>query len=117
MEKEIKFQDNNHLSDEKRKDWNDLEWIDEFYCYLQGEKIENVGNDKPFIKLSQKKAFHIIWFLQEHLRILPDNIERCSICGELYDSNSSGLYWETKGKFYCNSCSDQVPYNYDRRKK
>lgn len=114
----IKFQDNNHTYDNVRKDWNDLEWINEFYSFLQGEMPEGTtisNGHKP--KMSSKKANTIIWYLQEHLRILPDNIEKCSSCDELYDSNSGGIYWETKGKHYCAGCSDQVPYNYDKGRR
>ena len=112
MENKIEFQDNNHLSDEKRKHFSDIDWINEFYLYLQGEKVDGIGGDKPYIKLSQKKAFHIIWYLQEHLRILPDNIERCDICGKLYDSNQEGLYWESKTKNLCGGCDYLVPDKY-----
>jgi len=73
--KNIIFQDNNHELDEVRKDWDAFEWIDEFYRFLQGETPEGMQCGKggqP--KLSEKKAFSIIWYLQEHMRILPDNI-------------------------------------------
>jgi hypothetical protein len=114
MTDRINFQDRNHTHDKIRKDWDDLEWINEFYEFLQGKipkEISMVNGHKP--KMTAKKANSIIWYLQEHLRILPDNIEKCSSCDELYDSNSGGIYWESKGKHYCNCCSDQVPENYD----
>jgi len=114
---QIKFQDKNNESDKKRKDWNDLEWIDEFYHFLQGEMPDGMqcGNGRT-PKLSEKKAFTIIWYLQEHMRILPDNIKRCDSCGELFDDWSEGIYWETKGKHYCGACEHLVPENYDRGK-
>ena len=96
----------------------DLEWIEEFYNFLQGkipESIYLMRGYKP--KMTPKKAFEIIWYLQEHFPILPDNIERCNNCDGLYDSNCSGLYWETKGKHYCDGCEYLVPENYDRGKK
>lgn len=115
---EINFQDNNHLSDERRNDWSHTQWIDEFYRFLQGENPEGVEvTGHRQIKLSQKKAYTVIWYLQEHLRILPDHIERCDNCGELYDSHSGGIYWESKGKFFCGGCEYLVPENYDRGKK
>jgi len=117
MKNEIKFQDENHLSSNK-KDWTDLQWLNEFYKFLQGELPEGMRlqkGHKP--NMSEKKAFTIVWYLQEHIRILPDNIERCDICGDLYDSNSEGIHWETKGKFYCGCCSDLVPENYDRGRR
>jgi len=113
VENEIKLLKNN----DERTD-SVLEWIDEFYDFLQGESPDTISlgrGHQP--KLSQKKAFAIIWYLQEHFPIFPDTIGRCSICGELYDANCGGIYWETKGKFYCEGCSDAVPYNYDRGRK
>lgn len=117
MQNKIKFQDENHHHTH-RKEWVDLEWIDEFYKFLQGEVPGeiNIGRGhQP--KLSEKKANTIIWYLQEHMRILPDNVERCDTCGSLYDMNSEGLYWESKGKCYCDGCSELVPLNYDRGKR
>lgn len=115
MGNDINFQDKNHLSDVKRKNWDDLEWINELYEFLQGGEVPGISIGRGYKpKMSDKKANTIIWYLQEHLRILPDNIERCDNCGELYDSNCSGIYWESKGKNYCDGCEFLVPYNYDR---
>ncbi len=113
MENEIKLLKNN----DNRKD-SDLEWIEEFYNYLQGEipiTIHLSGGHKP--KLSSKKSMAIIWYLQEHFPVFPDTIEKCDNCDSLYDGASSGIYWETKGKFYCDNCSYLVPKNYDKGKK
>ena len=41
-------------------------------------------------KLSPTKAFNVIWFLQEYLHILPDNIEQCDGCKDLFDTDSEG---------------------------
>lgn len=97
---------------------SDLELVEELYDFLTGECpdcIHLARGHQP--KLSQKKAFAIIWYLQEHLRVLPDNIERCDNCGNLYDSHCGGLYWETKCKHYCDGCIHLVPPNYDRGKR
>ena len=113
MSKEITLIKNND-----KKDWDDLEWIDEFYEFLQGNLPEGMTLGKGHNpKLSQKKAFSIIWYLQEHFPVLPDHIEQCSNCGKLFDDWRGGLYWQTKGKHYCDGCSHLVPYNYDRGKK
>lgn len=114
MKNEIKLLKNNDNRDD-----SDLEKINEFYRFLTGEempeKITMARGHKP--KMSEKKAFAIIWYLQEHLSILPDHIERCDVCGELYDKHSSGIYWETKGKNYCGACDYLVPQNYDRGRR
>ena len=43
-------------------------------------------------KLSYKKAFHIIYFLQEDIGCLPDHIEQCQDCLDLFDCNKEGFY-------------------------
>jgi hypothetical protein len=104
------------LKNNDKKDWTDLEWIDEFYNFLQGERPESLSREfKP--KLNRNQAFRIIWYLQEHFPLLPDTIEKCWSCGGLFDSASEGIYWETKGRHYCGGCDHLVPENYDRGKR
>lgn len=113
MENEI-----NLLKNNDNRNIDDIAWVEEFYLFLQGELPDSISlgsRCKP--KLTAKKAFAIIWYLQEHFPILPDTIEVCWNCGALFDSNNEGLYWETKGRHYCSGCSDLVPENYDRGKK
>lgn len=88
------------------KNATDLELVKELYDYLQ-----------EHLKLTPKKAFTIIYYLQEHLPIIPEHIEQCWSCKELFDTWSSGLYWETKGRHYCSGYDYLVPINYDRGKK
>jgi len=76
-----------------KRNLSDLEWVDELYYFLQntenpdGMRISR--NSQP--RLTERSAYTVIWFLQEHLRVLPDNIERCNTCGSLFDSWESGL--------------------------
>lgn len=113
MERKINLLKNN----DERTD-TDLEWVDEFYQFLQGIIPESILLGKGHQpKLSPKKAMSIIWYLQEHFPILPSSIEKCDVCDSLYDSDSSGIYWESKGKFYCGGCDHLVPMNYDRGKR
>lgn len=83
-----------------------LEKMEEFYNFLMGKEIpEGMRIPKHCQpKLTPKKAFTIIWFLQEHFRILPDNIEQCDVCRDLFDRNKSGTYDEKKQKNYCEFC-------------
>lgn len=98
---------------------SDVDKLTEFFSFLTGKEIPKqiflIRGHKP--KMSDKKAMSIIWYLQEHLSVFPDHIERCDSCGELFDRYDEGIYWETKGKNYCGGCCDQVPANYDRGKK
>lgn len=97
MKNEIKLTKNN---DERKL--SDLEWVTEFYDFLQGRNPDGISCKG--IKLSKNKAFTIIWFLQEHFSILPDRIEKCSECGDLYDSYSAGYHSEVFHKFWCEGC-------------
>ena len=102
MDNHIKLLKNNS----KRTD-SDLDKINEFYEFLQGNLPEGMHLGRGHgVKLSKNKAMSIIWYLQEHLSILPDNIEKCSICGDLYDTWSSRHYSEKQGKHYCGACDN-----------
>ena len=71
--------------------------VDELYKFLKGEELpEGIVCDMP--KLSAGLAFTVIWFLQEHLHILPDNIEQCDNCKELFDTNGEGQYLDGQFK-------------------
>lgn len=94
-----------------------VEQTQELYDYLLGKPQPDNFRMKHLPKLSDKKAFQIILFIQEHLRIIPDHYEQCYNCKSIFDTYSDGLYWETKGRHYCGVCSDLVPYNYDKGKK
>lgn len=83
-----------------------IEQVQEIYDMLTGralpEGISLGRGNAP--KLTEKKAFAVIWFLQEHLRILPDHIERCDECGDLFDTHRQGDYDEKSGKHWCGNC-------------
>ena len=86
-----------------------LEKIDELYNYLQGVRPKNLSGNSPVPKLSGKKAFEIIWFLQEITECLPQKYERCSTCGKIYDSETEGFYSELNAGHYCDYCRDYAP--------
>lgn len=92
------------LKNNDNKEFSDIEWVREFYYDLKEKK------------LSKKKAFSIIYYLQEHFPLLPDHIEQCSTCGELYDSYSQGHHSDMTGKFYCcESCEPTGLYEKEQR--
>ena len=101
-----------------KRGFSDLQWLNEFYAFLQGETpagIRFTRGHKP--EMSAKKAFSIIWYLQEHFPVFPANIEICNNCDRLFDYDMGGIYWESKGKFFCGVCDHLVPENYDRGKR
>jgi len=85
-----------------------FEKTEEFYNFLQGEIPESIHlvNENKKIELDKEKAFLIIWYLQEHFRIIPDNIEKCNACDDLFDTQSQGGYCEKYGIHYC--CSEHM---------
>jgi len=80
----------------------EMKLMNMLYEYLQGKLPKGVKCFAP--KLSKKNAYSVIWFLQECINCLPSKYECCSLCGEIYDSESGGHHSELNGKSYCGSC-------------
>jgi hypothetical protein len=65
-----------------------LEEAREFYGFLRGGDAPDgfVIRAKP--RLSANAAFSVLYVLQERYRLIPDTIEQCEACKELYDSEA-----------------------------
>lgn len=103
------------LKNNDKKEWDAQQWVEEFYEFLRGnvpDKIHLPLVRKPL--LTEKQARSVIWYLQEHFSIIPDTIEFCDYCGNVYDSDNEGGFWQAKEKCFCDSCRHEVPENYDR---
>lgn len=111
----VEFKNKNEiklLKNNDRRDLSDIEWVTEFYNFLQGEIPDSIKIKQP-IKLTPDEAFMVVWYLQEHFSILPDEIEKCDNCGEIYDSGREGVYLEEpneNGQSFCNTC-DYLGYS------
>ncbi len=86
-----------------------LEQVDELYEFLMGQipwgsgiVLERGGQPK----LSPRKAFNVIWFLQEHLHLLPDCYEQCPGCQNLFDTDCSGHLGVKDDREYCDNCEE-----------
>jgi hypothetical protein len=102
MENKIKLQKNND-----NRDWSDVERIQEFHDFLQGEIPNGMYfSDDYKVNLTPEQSSAIIWYLQEHFPVFPDSIEMCDDCKRMYDSDSEGCYYEIEGKHYCGACED-----------
>jgi hypothetical protein len=68
---------------------DDLEKVELVFDMLTGGRIPegvHLGNQP---KLSKDEAWSAVWFLQEVARILPDTIDRCDECNNLYEADYS----------------------------
>lgn len=81
-----------------------IEQTNELYAFLQGTCPKGIHMKPP--RLSQRSAFNIIWFLQEHMGILPANHEKCCSCGDLFNSSSEGGSY--RDRHYCDDCLMRV---------
>jgi len=98
-----------------------LEQVRELHQFLQGVVPKEVQLANP-PKLTPEKAFDVIWFLQEHLGVLPDNFEMCQVCHEIFDQHSEGWVLDDQygleGKtlpkkywgIYCDICVPDVDF-------
>lgn len=96
----------NLLINNDHRDWSDVEWVQEFFDFLTGTVPEGITIPKhEQIKLTPKKAACIIWYLQQKMPIIPDNITKCDnpSCNNIFDSWAQGFYVEKTGKSYCDS--------------
>lgn len=86
----------NHRYREQRKHRDEhaelMPKLEEFYEFLQGKTVPDKFHltNKP--KLSANEAFTVIYVMQEYLHLLPDSIEQCQECLQLYDSDCEGYY-------------------------
>lgn len=112
MDKQIKLLKNN-----LGRDWSDLQWVEEFYEFLQGKIPDGISLINGHVpRLTPKVANTIIWYLQEHLPVFPDKIEQCSKCKDLYDSWAQGHYSELTGRCYCGEgCEPHGLYEKEQR--
>jgi hypothetical protein len=76
-----------------------IEKIEELYKFLQGEVPECLSMKRP-PHLSGKMAFRIIYYLQEVMGVIPDKFERCSTCGDIYNSEAEG----SSKTLHCDCC-------------
>ncbi len=77
--------------------------VEEFFYFLsEGKLPEGMVCRNP--RLGKRKAMAVIWFLQEHMNIIPTRFELCVTCGNLYDSSKEGEYAEKTGRCHCDNC-------------
>jgi len=84
-----------------------VEVIDQLHRFLQGEVPDGyrIGEERV-PKLTADQAWTVIWYVQELHQQLSVEIERCDVCGEIYDSANSGdcLDYGESPHHFCDGC-------------
>ncbi len=120
-ESECYFCSHNENAKEKKGDRyiTVLGKFNELYNYLRGIKLpERLSPTCKMPKLTAKRAFGIIYVLQEITCCLPDCIEQCRGCLDLYDSELEGYSFDDQyqvdgktlaKKYWGNWCESCIP--------
>ncbi len=83
----------------------DRDIVQLMFDFLQGKNAAGLIFDGPHpLSLTADQAWIAIHRIQELNCALSDTIERCGNCGDLYDSDSEGIYDESVSPF--NFCGD-----------
>jgi len=101
-----------------------IDEVAEFYDWLQGESCPENLHFEHKLNLTGEEAFDVIYFLQEQMRIIPHNYERCRECGRLFDTYKDGIniseetseeedLTEELYGFYCDYCSSLIDSEFD----
>jgi hypothetical protein len=79
----------------------------ELFDFLQGEVPENCRIDPARVpRLSSDQAWTVIWYLGNQYWQVTDHIERCGVCGDLFDTHSGGdcLDYGKPPYHFCENC-------------
>jgi hypothetical protein len=69
-----------------------LEQIQELMQMLTGGDLPDGVRMSHQPQLTPTQAFGVIWYLQEHLHVLPGNFEQCDYCRDVFDADYNGHY-------------------------
>lgn len=85
----------------------DLANTEELFAFLQGIVPDNVRIPQDKMpELSAEQAWNVIWYLGNKYWRVTDVIERCEVCGDLYDSEQGGgwLGFGEAPYSFCDGC-------------
>lgn len=100
------------MSDAKEKE-DELTFTERVFNFLQGTLPEGTFVPKKEIpKLTPDQAWTVIWFLGNERREISDHVERCEVCGSLYDSWNAGdtLDYGKSPYSFCDNCMNSEEY-------
>lgn len=87
----------------------ELKLVRELFDFLQGRLPAGTIvalKDRP--KLNADQAWTVIWYLGNQYWQVPDYIERCCVCGDLYHAHTEGdcLDFGRAPYHFCDSCME-----------
>ena len=91
-----------------------MDTIKQLFGFLQGEVPEGYEiKDSHVPHLSPDQAWTVVWYMQELHYQLSDAIERCDVCGELFDTDSEGAYLDYGDAPYlfCPNCQNTEEFS------
>jgi len=92
----------------------DLERAVELFEFLQGTVPANYVIDPDHVpRLTADQAWTMIWYLGNQFWQVPNHVERCDVCGELYNSEAEGdcLDYGDSPYQFCDGCRDGDEYH------
>ena len=94
-------------------DRDQLDRVQELFDFLTGTLPEGYGvSDDNMPTLTPDQAWTVIWYLGNQYWQVPDYIERCGVCGNLYDSERGGTHTEAGPPYqFCENCQHLSPEN------
>lgn len=90
-----------------------LERTQELFKFLQGTSPDDYHvAPRSMPRLSPSQAWTVIWYLGNQYWQVPDHIERCDVCGTLYDSHNAGdcLDYGRPPYSFCDDCMEDEKY-------
>lgn len=105
------------MSDEPKK--SDLERTQELLDFLMGvfpDRYKIPKKQRP--KLTREQAFTVIWYLGNQYWQVTDHVEKCDVCGALYDAHREGacLDYGRAPYSFCDNCISSEEFHKKNRR-
>lgn len=99
---------------------SEIEKTEALFRFLQGQLPDGCTipeGSQP--RLTPEQAWIVIWWLGNQYWQVPDYIERCDVCGDLFDTNSDGdcLDFGEAPYHFCGICEYGNEYADKQRSK
>lgn len=99
---------------------SDLERTEELFQFLQGNVPAGYQIDSAHVpQLTDDQAWTAIWYLGNLYWQVPDFIERCDVCGSLFDTRCGGtcLDYGDEPYHFCDGCIHTDEYEAKKRQE